>query len=253
MVTASGFAPQTVTGTLHPGQFLIVPKVALAVATAVTEVKVESSPEEVAQAQVKEEEKQRVLGVFPNFYVSYVPDAAPMNRKQKFELGWKTVVDPVTFGLVGAIAGVEQARNDFRAYGQGAQGYGKRFGAAYADTLTGTFIGGVILPSVLKQDPRYFYKGTGSKHSRMFYALGSSVICKGDNGHWQANYSNILGSFAAGGLSNLYYPAQSRHGAQLTVENGLLSIGATGAANVLQEFLIPKLTKNGPKRDAGKQ
>lgn len=150
------------------------------------------------------------------------------------------------------IAGIQQAQNNFRGYGQGAQGYGKRYGAAYADLVSGTFIGGAILPAVLKQDPRYFYKGTGSDGSRVMYALASSVICKGDNGHWQANYSNIAGSLAAGGISNLYYPASDRNGVGLTFETALIGIGVTSAVNLLQEFVIPKLTPNGPKHRQSK-
>jgi hypothetical protein len=188
-----------------------------------------------------------VLGVIPNFYVSYDPNAVPLTSKQKFKLARKTIVDPVTFVLVGGIAGVEQAQNDFSGYGQGAQGYGKRFGAGYADTVAGTFIGSAILPSLLKQDPRYFYKGSGSKRSRILYAIANAVICKGDNGRWQPNYSNILGSVAAGGISNLYYPAQDRNGAGLTFENAAIGIGASAASNLLQEFLIRKLTPKVPK------
>jgi hypothetical protein len=218
----------------------------LAVATAVTDVEVGLSQTEVAEEEIKIEEKQRVLGVIPNFYVSYDPNAVPLTSKQKFKLAWKTIVDPVTFVLVGGIAGVEQAQNDFSGYGQGAQGYGKRFGAGYADTITGTFIGSAILPSLLKQDPRYFYKGSGSKRSRILYAIANAVICKGDNGRWQPNYSNILGSLAAGGISNLYYPAQDHNGAGLTFENAALGIGASAAANLLQEFLIRKLTQKVP-------
>src|SRR5208282_4507950 len=115
-----------------------------------------------------------------------------------------------------------------------------------ADTVTGTFIGAALLPSLLKQDPRYFYKGSGSKTSRALYAIANSVICKGDNGRWQANYSNILGSLAAGGISNLYYPAQDRNGGGLTFENGALGIGATAVANLFQEFFIRKLTPKIP-------
>jgi hypothetical protein len=146
---------------------------------------------------------------------------------------------------------LQHAHNDFRGYGQGAQGYAKRYGAAYADTATGTLIGSAILPSLLKQDPRYFYKGSGSKRSRVLYALANSVICKGDNGHWQANYSSILGTLAASGISNLYYPAHDR-GAGLTFENTLIAIGATAATNVLQEFVIRKLTPNVPNQDPAK-
>jgi hypothetical protein len=99
-----------------------------------------------------------------------------------------------------------------------------------------------MLPSLLKQDPRYFYKGSGSVRSRILYAIANSVICKGDDGHWQANYSGILGSLASGGISNLYYPAQNRNGAGLTFENAMIGIGENAATNLLQEFVIPKLT-----------
>ena len=235
---------------LHSGEIYIVPQIALAVATNITEVQVGLTQTEVAEEQIKVEEKQRVLGVIPNFYVSYVPNAAPLTSKQKFKLAWKTVVDPFTFVVVGGAAGVEQAQNHFSGYGQGAQGYGKRFGAGYADTVAGTFIGGAILPSLLKQDPRYFYKGTGSMRSRILYAIANSVICKGDNGRWQTNYSNILGSLAAGGISNLYYPAQDRNGAGLTFENAAIGIGATAIANLFQEFVIRKLTPKVPGKSS---
>lgn len=246
-ISAAGFATQTSSGVLHAGESYIVPKTALAVATNTSEVNVTLTRTELAEKEIKMEEKQRVLGVVPNFYVSYLPDAVPLTPKQKFEIAWKTVVDPITFVIVGATAGVQQAQDHFAEYGQGAQGYGKRFGAGYADTVSGTFIGGAILPSLLKQDPRYFYKGTGSKPSRLMYAIANSVICKGDNGRWQPNYSNVMGSLAAGGISNIYYPAQDRDGAELTFENAGIGIGASAVSNILQEFFIRKFTPKIPK------
>src|SRR5579863_7615228 len=250
-ITATGFAAQAFSGILHPGEINISAQITLALAAESTEVQVVVPRVEVAEAEIKIEEKQRVLGVIPNFYVSYIPDAAPLDTKQKFELAWRTTIDPVTFVLNGAIAGIEQAQNDYGGYGQGAQGYGKRYGASYADLVTGTFIGSAILPSLLKQDPRYFYKGTGSTRSRILYAIANAVICKGDNKKWQVNYSNILGSLAAGGVSNLYYPAKDR-GAALTFENAAIGVGATAAANVLQEFVIRKLTPSVSHRDPSK-
>jgi hypothetical protein len=248
-ITAEGFATQAFSGTLHPGETYLVPRIALAVATENTEVRVVPPRGEVAEDEIREEEKQRVLVFIPNFYVSYVPNAAPLTPKQKFELAWKTTVDPFTFALTGAIAGVQQAQNDFSGYGQGAQGYGKRYGASYADFVTGTFIGSAILPSLLKQDPRYFYKGSGGTRLRILYAIANAVICKGDNGHWQANYSNIAGSLAAGGISNLYYPPTG-NGVTLTFENALIGIGESAATNLLQEFLIRKLSSNVPNHQA---
>jgi hypothetical protein len=251
-ITSGGFATQTSSGVLRSGEIYIVSQIALTVATDIAEVHVGLSQTEVAEEEIKVEEKQRVLGVIPNFYVSYVPNAVPLTSKQKFKLTWKTIVDPVTFAWTGAVAGVEQAQNDFSGYGQGAQGYGKRYGAAYADGVTGTFIGSAILPSLLKQDPRYFYKGTGSKRSRILYAIANAVICKGDNGHWQANYSIIIGGLAAGGISNLYYPAQNRNGAELTFETALIGTGATAATNLFQEFIVRKFTPKVPNNAPAK-
>jgi hypothetical protein len=251
-ITAEGFATQVASGKLLPGEVCVVPQIALTIAPAVTEVRVRVSPVEEAEEEIKIEERQRVFGVIPNFYVSYIPDAAPLTSKQKFKLAWRATIDPVNFLVVGAVAGVQQADNDFSGYGQGAQGYGKRYGAAYGNLVSGTFIGAAILPSLLKQDPRYFYKGTGTVKERVLYAIANAVICKGDNGHWQPNYSGILGSLAAGGISNLYYPPQNRDGATLTFENTLIGIGTSAAVNIIQEFIIPKLTPNLPIRQASK-
>lgn len=247
-INAQGFAPQTSSGTLASGETHVIPSITLAIATEVTQVKVGLSHDEIiemAQEEIKDEEKQRVLGFIPNFYVSYVPDAAPLTPKQKFELAWRSTIDPVTFVLTGAAAGLEQADDQFSGYGQGASGYAKRYGAAYADTVTSTFLAGAILPSLLKQDPRYFYKGTGTVKSRFLYALANAVICKGDDRKWQANYSAIFGSLAAAGISNAYYPPEDR-GLGLTFENTFIGIGSTAAANILQEFVVRKLTPNLP-------
>jgi len=245
-VASTGFAPQSASGKLSAGESCVLPKIILAVATNITEVRVELSTIELAQQQISDQEKQRLFGVIPNFYVSYVPNAAALSPRQKFQLAWKSTIDPVSFGVTGVVAGVQQATDTFSGYGQGAQGYAKRYGAAYADLVTGTFIGGAILPSLLKQDPRYFYKGTGSVRSRILYAVANAVICKGDNGHWQANYSGIIGSMASGGISNLYYPPGSRDDGTLLLENTLIGIGETAAVNLLQEFVMRKLTPNLP-------
>ena len=249
-IISAGFAPKTSSGVLRPGEVDILPEAALAVATHTADMEVTLTQTEVAEEQIKAEEKQRVLGILPNFYVSYDPHPVPLSPKQKFNLARKTLADPFTFVMVAGSAGVEQAQNHFAEYGQGAQGYAKRFGANYADATTGTLIGSAILPSLLKQDPRYFYKGTGSVPSRFLYAIANSLICKGDNGRWQPNYSNVLGSMAAGGISNLYYPPQDRSGAGLTFENAAIGIGATAIGNVFQEFVIKRLTPKLPNNTA---
>jgi hypothetical protein len=252
IISSAGFATQTSLGILRSGEAYVVPDIALTVATAITEVRVVPSRVEIAEEQIKAQEQQRVLGVVPNFYVTYIHDAVPLSPKQKFELAWKTSVDPVTFGLTAAIAAIEQAQGRFSGYGQGAEGFARRYGAAYGDFVTSTLIGSAILPSLFKQDPRYFYKGTGSKRSRILYAIANSVICKGDNGHWQANYSGILGGLASAGISNLYYPPGDRNGAALTFENTLVQIGAGAAANIIQEFVIRRLTPNASGHNSAK-
>jgi Carboxypeptidase regulatory-like domain len=249
-ISAEGFGIRQEVGVLHAGEALEMPRLSLAIAGATTEVQVRVTTYELAEEQIKVQETQRVLGVIPNFYVTYDPSALPLKPKQKFELAWKTSVDPVTFAATGAAAGVQQAADGFSGYGQGTQGYAKRFGANYADGFIGNMIGGAILPSVLKQDPRYFYKGTGSRRSRVLYALANAVVCKGDNGHWQPDYSGILGSLAAGGISNLYYPAKDRNGAQLTLENTLLGLAGSGIGNLFQEFLIRRLTPHARNQQA---
>jgi hypothetical protein len=241
-ISSKGFASQVVAGILHSGENYEAKAIVLPVHSASSEVRVNASQVEIAQEQLRVEETQRVLGVIPNFFVTYVPNAAPLSIRQKYSLAWKTSIDPISFAAAGVFAGIEQADNTFSGYGQGAQGYGKRFGAAYADGFFGTMIGGAVLPSMLKQDPRYFYKGTGTTRSRVLYAIANAVICKGDNGRWQANYSGILGGLAAGGISNLYYPASDRDGVGLTFENTLIGTAAGAVQNLFQEFVVRKFT-----------
>jgi len=249
-ITIAGFKTKTVSGTLPTTADDLLPEITLELAPVVTEVSVRLTTEEIATEQIKEQEQQRLVGVIPNFYATYVPDAAPMNSKQKFELAWKLAIDPTSFVIAGIIAGGQQANNSFPGYGQGAAGYANRFGAAYGDFFIGTYISSAILPSILKQDPRYFYKGTGTTKSRILYALSRSVMTKGDNGHWQPDYSGILGSLAGGAISNLYYPAGSRHGFETTLNNTLIGIGTSAGVNILQEFVFRKLTpKTPPKSD----
>jgi Carboxypeptidase regulatory-like domain len=243
-VTAQGFATETASGVLHGGESFTVPQITMPLATVVTEVHV--SPAEEAKVELHAEEQQRVLRVIPNFYVTYVPDAAPLAPRQKFQLAWKATIDPITVAVVGATAGFEQATNYYSGYGQGAQGYGKRFGATYANFLTSTFIGDAVLPSLLKQDPRYFYRGTGSKRSRLLYALGYTFFCKGDNGRYEPNYSELGGIFISSGIGNAYYPSTDR-GVGRTFQGALIGMAGSSAANVLEEFIASKFTSRAPQ------
>lgn len=213
-----------------------------------TTVQVIASPEEIAQAQVHIEEQQRMLGVFPNFYISYVPDPVPLTPRQKFSLAARTLVDPVSLALTGVTAGAQQASHDY-AWGQGASAYGKRFGAAYGTMMTSTLIGSAALPVLFHQDPRFFYKSTGSIPSKFLYAVVTSVICKGDNHRWQPNVSAIGGGMAAAALSNLYYPASDRASARQIFIGAGVGSAFTAVTNVIEEFASHKLTPHAAPTD----
>jgi hypothetical protein len=240
-VSAPGFDAKIISGELHAGEAYLVPPVALSIAAVSAEVTVTMTPVEVAQEEVNGLLQQKVLGFIPNYYVAYNSDAARLFPKQKFELAWKSVSNPVTILGAVTLAGIDQAADKYSGYGQGAEGYGKRLGATYADIFSETFIGSAILPSLLKQDPRYFYKGTGSTGSRLVYAMSNAVRCKGDNKQWQVNYSTILGSFSASGMGTLYYP-QSDRNLETVVENSVIRIAESGLAGIFQEFVLPRFT-----------
>jgi hypothetical protein len=196
-----------------------------------------------AKEEVKKEEHQRFFRIVPDFYTSYIPDAEPLSRALKFELAIKS-------SLAGLDAGISQAENNFPAYGQGAKGYAKRFGASFADSLDGTMFGSWLFPVLLKQDPRYFRKGTGRFRSRLFYALiRTTVSCKDDNRRWVPNYSNILGNLAAGGISNFYYPAAAR-GVGLTFQRTGVVTAEGALGSVFVEFwpdISSRLFRRRPK------
>jgi hypothetical protein len=242
-VDAIGFDPYT-SGriTLSPGQVYEMPAIRLSIAPQ-RQVVVVRPTEVVAQMQMKAQEKQRLVGILPNFYTSYVWDAAPMNTRQKFSLKTRDFFDPGYLLGVAAAAGIEQANNSFAGYGQGAAGYGKRFAAGLADRLTSGYLGQAIFPSILHQDPRYFYQGSGSTKSRLLHALSWAVIARSDSGHPEPNYSYLLGDLASGALSNLYYPPADR-GAGLVFTNFAIGIAGQAADGVFREFVAKHLTKN---------
>jgi hypothetical protein len=189
-----------------------------------------------AQQQVKEEEKQRVLGVVPNFNTSYRFDAVSLTPKQKLALAFRSAVDPATFGIAFIVSGLHEALDDDTGFRWGIEGYGRRTGAAYLDAFDGTMIGNGFLPIVFRQDPRYFRLGHGTATHRLLYAMSTSFICRHDKtGKWEPNYSNVLGNIASGALSNLYYPDQNS-GFGLTISNGFIVTGEGMAGGVFAEF-----------------
>lgn len=247
-VTARGFSNWTSTEiVVNPAQYVILTGCELKITTATTSVSVSDSPDEIATEQVKVEEQQRVFGIIPNFYVVYDQDAAPLTTKLKFHLALKVSSDPVTVAGVGFLAGINQAA-DIPNYGQGWKAYGQRFGASSADGLSDIMIGGAILPSLLHQDPRYFYQGTGTNKSRALHALVAPFVCKGDNGRLQPNYSSVGGDLFSSALSTAYYPTSNR-GAGLVFENLAINTGERILSSLLQEFVLHRNTSRARNQD----
>lgn len=221
-----------------------VPNVSLSVAAASTEMTVH--PDEfIAAEQIKAAEKQRLVGIIPNFYTSYIYEAAPLTVKQKFSMAARGTFDPVSMVGVGVAAGIEQAMNTYPAYGQGAEGYAKRFGAKFADGRDSDFLTHAVFPSLFHQDPRYYYQGSGTVKERIVHAISSAFVTRSDAGLTQPNYSYLLGDLSAAALSNLYYPRANR-GASLVFTNAAIGLAGRVAGNILREF-SKRATTNAPR------
>jgi len=223
----------------------------LQVAPEVTTVTVRVSESEVAEAQLNQELKQRVLGIIPNYYVSYENNPAPLSSKQKLHLGLRTLADPATFAASGITAGIQQSMNSYHQWGQGSQAYAKRFAAAYGTVATNIMITSVLAESAFHQDPRYFYSGQGTKGQRAWYAIESAFRAKGDNGKWQPPYAGVSGAIAAAEISQLYYPG-SRTQYTLLGRSLMFHFAGLVALNLAEEFLFKKVTHHVPEVQSAK-
>jgi hypothetical protein len=194
--------------------------------TSATQSESEKSEHEKAEEQLKEQEHQRVAGVMATFNTTTNHNALPLSSGQKFDLFFKSETDPWPFVLSGIVAGLNQASDAEPQWGQGAQGYAKRFGASYSDSFIGNFFGNAVLTSLLHEDPRYFQKGTGSKAGRFLWAATSTVWCKRDKGGWGPNYANVGGNMIGAAIARAYYPASERT-VNDTISDGL-TVSAEG-------------------------
>jgi len=246
-IAARGFSPWKVEDVeVHAGEEVTLNTVELGV-EALTSAVDAITVEDLAEQQITAEEHQRILGILPNFFVSYVPHAQPLTKKQKFKLALVVSRDPLTFFTTGVTAGIEQADDDFASYGQQFGGYAKRYASTYADRVDATFLGAAVFPSLFHQDPRYFYMGHGNVVKRALYAISTTVVCKGDNGKRQPNFSNVFGNLGAAGISALYYPKDDQHSAQVTIANTFLGIAEGAIGTLFQEFLLKHVTHGVPK------
>ncbi|HTV15344.1 MAG TPA: carboxypeptidase-like regulatory domain-containing protein [Acidobacteriaceae bacterium] len=220
---------------LRAGQYFLLTGIQLHVA--MVEVSVTAvTPEQAATEEVRLEEKQRVLGVIPNFYVVYQHEPAPLTAKLKFHLAFRTLLDPATIGGFVLNATAYQAGR-YPDYQEGMAGYGQRLGATFAGGWANVLMGNAILPALLRQDPRYFYKGTGTTRSRFLHALSAPFLTYGDNGRREFNFSGIGGDVASGAVANAYYPSSQR-GARLVVKSAAIGAGGRIANGLLQEFVL---------------
>ena len=227
------------------------PITALPIATANQSVDVVLTRDEIAEEELRLEEKQRLLGFIPNFYTSYVWNAAPLSRKQKLRLSVRSITDPYVFARVGLQAGVQQVRGTYPEYGDDVGGYFTRFASDYGDALAGRLIGSALLPIVFHQDPRYFYRGTGGVKRRIVHALLASVVARSDKGGVVPNYTRTLGNFSAGYLSRVWHP-DTDNGLSLAFENMFIGIGESAGRNLLQEFLYKRISTHTPPFAKGK-
>jgi hypothetical protein len=245
VVNAKGFAPfVSEEFTVAVQQAYEVPIVSLSVATTSIEVMVRPI-DLIAAEQIRAAEKQRLMGIIPNFYTSYIYDAVPLTSKQKFSFAARGTFDPVAVIGVGFAAGIEQANNSFPGYGQGAAGYSKRYAAKFVDGRSSDFLTHAVFPSVFHQDPRYYYQGSGSVKSRLVHAVSSAFVTRSDSGRTEPNYSYLLGDTSAAALSNLYYPPANR-GAHLVFTNAAVGLAGRVGGNLLREFLPRRMTTNVP-------
>jgi hypothetical protein len=235
---------------LRPGETYSVPEVSLPIARTSADVTVTLTTEQLAEEELHNELKQRVLGVLPNFYTSYQWNAAPLTAKQKLRLTMRATTDPVFLGTTAITAAIEQAQNTYPEYGGGPAGYWKRYGAAYGDAVIGRLMGSVVFATVFRQDPRYFVMTNGSWERRSWHAISSTVIQRGDNRRWQPAYAHIFGSASAALIASTYHPGSNP--GKLVLDDTVLDLGSKAANNLIREFVLRHLAKNIPSYAKGK-
>jgi hypothetical protein len=183
----------------------------------------------------KQEQSQRILGVAPLFGMTSRMNAPALTSGEKFNLFVKSSFDPFVYVAAGLQAGLSQAENEFPGYGQGAAGYGKRYGATLADEVNSNFQSNFVYPVLLKEDPRYFRLGHGSITHRILYSLAQEFWCHKDKGGQGFNWSNVLGGFTSGAMSNIYYPSTDR-GVGLTISRSTIALGYGSVGGLVDEF-----------------
>ena len=163
------------------------------------------------------------------------PRICGLTAGQKFDMFVQTGSEPLTFLTAGFNAAIAQASDDDSAFGQGAAGYGKRFGAALADDASGNFFGTFLYPSLFREDPRYYRRATGSAARRLRHALVHVVVARSDSGSRMFNYSEWFTAASCTSLQNLYHPG-NRRGFGPTAIRATTALATDMGTDVLREF-----------------
>jgi hypothetical protein len=178
----------------------------------------------------------RLFYALPDFLAVQATQLPPLSTGQKFKVIARISFDPVAYPWYAALAGIGQGENSERGFGQGAAGYGKRYGAAFADGAIENFMTGAILPSLLREDPRYYQLGKGTFWRRTAYAISRIFVTRTDSGHQRFDYSEIFGSALSAGISTYgYHPPADRRLANAASVWGSL-VGYDTLTTVATEF-----------------
>jgi len=238
-VVVAGFTSVTTKAfTITAQQVYVVPEISLVLSPLAEDVTVRPT-QVIAAEQIEVATKQRLVGGWPNFYVSYAPDAAPLTSRQKLSLAARYTFDWAQLGGVSVRAGMEHAANAHAGYGQGFAGYGKRWAALLAGDVSRDLLSHYVFASAFEQDPRYFYKGTGTKKGRLLHAVRSAVVARSDSGRPMPNYAYLLGDVSSAALSTAYYPREERS-MNRVLTSAALGVALRAGLNVMREFVVKR-------------
>lgn len=182
------------------------------------------------------EQPKRILFIIPNYRaVSAYAKVPPLNARGKFNLMVDDSFDYGTFLYVGVLAGIGMAQNSYPEFGDGGAEFGQYYWHIFVDQVVGNAFTEWLMPVVTKEDPRYFTKGHGGFFPRTAYAVTRLIVTRTDSGSSQFNFSEIIGNGAAAGISNLYYPSQTRTWTK-TGQKWVQQLALDGTFNVIKEF-----------------
>jgi len=178
----------------------------------------------------------RIFEVLPNYgTVENAKNLPPMTTGQKFRLATAGVFDWGSYPFNGILAGIAQAKNDPKEWGQGWGAFGKRYGVSFADNSIGSYMTSAIFPSMLREDPRYYQMGKGRFHHRAYHAINRLFVTRTDSGHNRFNFSESAGNAAAAAISNVYHVPEDRTASRTFTTFGFLLL-YDGMNNELREF-----------------